>query len=541
MADAPFTDYAFPARGAPTNRTLPDRLGRDIVNVKDFGAVGDGVADDTTAINTAIAYAYTLNTVPGAIVFIPSGTYLIGNPPLFVGRLAGSHQGCLQVIGAGRDATVLKGNYSAGYLVEKAPSIDPNDNIVYVADLTVMNDSQTIGSGALRILSIANALALANCHFKGTIGVAIDFNTFGESVRNCLFTCSIPIGKADSTAPGPAAGSVAIYCDQGQVVGCHASGFDVAYAARGPGVSIISCSADRCNIGAYLGLQNVPDHIYDQPGQFWFVGGGSVLCNKFDRCKWGIFLYNLGGGIVASNICSGRIGVADPAPIENMSWEAASRVVTVTTPAAHNIAPGSRPLQLLSISPPAFIPTGQGNPDGSGDGIVTITQTGANTFQYLGPTSNPGPFGSGAWNYPLEYGITVKAAVNVVFAANVLPAVVSIASFDTYRNGDTGTQRNNICMSMRGPYGWAQIPSGMGGNASWQFINCGTVGKSPPISLLQYRDLPGQSGVQQGLFEGAEYSINDAQTQPAFVGIVTAGGSNHYKVRYDGKNWIRVG
>lgn len=48
------------------------RLTATYVNVKDFGAVGDGVADDTTAINSAIA------SLPerGGSVFFPAGTYL---------------------------------------------------------------------------------------------------------------------------------------------------------------------------------------------------------------------------------------------------------------------------------------------------------------------------------------------------------------------------------------------------------------------------------------------------------------------------------
>lgn len=59
-------------------------------NVKDFGAVGDGVSDDTAAINRAAA-TFGLNnfktlrcggstTVLGAVVYLPPGTYLINTP-----------------------------------------------------------------------------------------------------------------------------------------------------------------------------------------------------------------------------------------------------------------------------------------------------------------------------------------------------------------------------------------------------------------------------------------------------------------------------
>lgn len=47
---------------------------RESVSVKDFGAVGDGVTDDTAAINTALAAFGTVT--PNSLVF-PQGTYLV--------------------------------------------------------------------------------------------------------------------------------------------------------------------------------------------------------------------------------------------------------------------------------------------------------------------------------------------------------------------------------------------------------------------------------------------------------------------------------
>jgi len=54
------------ATGSSASRSLKDRFA-DTVNVKDFGAVGDGVTDDTAAFNAAIA--------TGKPVYAPSGTY----------------------------------------------------------------------------------------------------------------------------------------------------------------------------------------------------------------------------------------------------------------------------------------------------------------------------------------------------------------------------------------------------------------------------------------------------------------------------------
>jgi hypothetical protein len=62
------------ATGSTTARSLANRFA-DVVNVKDFGAVGDGVADDTAAIQAAF------NFIPasGGEVIIPKGTYILSS------------------------------------------------------------------------------------------------------------------------------------------------------------------------------------------------------------------------------------------------------------------------------------------------------------------------------------------------------------------------------------------------------------------------------------------------------------------------------
>lgn len=63
-------EYDPPFTGAVTSGyTVADKLSQ-IVSVQDFGAVGDGVTDDTTAFNAAIAV--------GQKILVPAGDYLIG-------------------------------------------------------------------------------------------------------------------------------------------------------------------------------------------------------------------------------------------------------------------------------------------------------------------------------------------------------------------------------------------------------------------------------------------------------------------------------
>lgn len=62
------------AEGSNTPRTLKQRFA-DVVNVRDFGAVGDGVTDDSEAIQAADAEAFSLSKT----VYFPSGIYSAKN------------------------------------------------------------------------------------------------------------------------------------------------------------------------------------------------------------------------------------------------------------------------------------------------------------------------------------------------------------------------------------------------------------------------------------------------------------------------------
>lgn len=59
------------ANGTSTSRSLATR-GADVINVKDFGAVGDGVADDAPAIRAALAFAVTKTS---STLYFPNGKY----------------------------------------------------------------------------------------------------------------------------------------------------------------------------------------------------------------------------------------------------------------------------------------------------------------------------------------------------------------------------------------------------------------------------------------------------------------------------------
>jgi hypothetical protein len=80
------------ATGSTTPRTLSARFS-DVVNVRDFGAIGGGITDDRSAILAALAAAG-----PSGVVYFPAGTYYVS---------ATIAIGTTSIVGAGVNATTI--------------------------------------------------------------------------------------------------------------------------------------------------------------------------------------------------------------------------------------------------------------------------------------------------------------------------------------------------------------------------------------------------------------------------------------------------
>lgn len=92
--DACQVSYTPPFTNAvPT--TVCDKLA-ETISVTDFGAVGDGVTDDTTAFQNAINY---LNLAGGGQLNVPMGTYVVGTLTVY---------SKIWIIGEGREITIIQ-------------------------------------------------------------------------------------------------------------------------------------------------------------------------------------------------------------------------------------------------------------------------------------------------------------------------------------------------------------------------------------------------------------------------------------------------
>lgn len=180
------------AEGTTTPRMLKDRFA-DVVNVKDFGAVGDGVTDDTAAIQAAIDYAGGKGC---GTVFFPAGTYTVHNPSPdrsngFVPAYFALYQpySNVRLVGSGAGSTVIRcKNTDAAYgilLLAVTPIVNgtPQIDNVAVADMTLDGNSEVFEliRGTTRT-PVVYGIGLRNAVFSGL--VVCNSNMYGIGLQN---------------------------------------------------------------------------------------------------------------------------------------------------------------------------------------------------------------------------------------------------------------------------------------------------------------------------------------------------------------------
>jgi hypothetical protein len=109
-----------------TARTVRAKL-RDFVSVKDFGAVGDGVTNDTAAFTAALAYVDSLPS--GGTVYIPQGIYVAN---IDASKLTQVFDKPITLTGAGRSSTTIYPASSNGIMLNMQ-----GRNEMTVTDLTL--------------------------------------------------------------------------------------------------------------------------------------------------------------------------------------------------------------------------------------------------------------------------------------------------------------------------------------------------------------------------------------------------------------------
>lgn len=221
LTSAGAVDWKVLFNGSATNlSTALAGFAGMFINVKDpaYGAVGNGVTNDTTAIMAAIAAAQTAG---GAIVFFPPGTYQVTNlDPSVVD---------VWLMGCGEEASILRSNSATTNLLKftdnTAASSKRISSLGFAAtaahesfidieesqQLTIDNckfDGTNVTDGCIRRLDVdgeAN-VTITNCKFVDIEGDSAiqNLSDDGESfisVDSCLFV--LASGFVGNTIDGP--------------------------------------------------------------------------------------------------------------------------------------------------------------------------------------------------------------------------------------------------------------------------------------------------------------------------------------------------
>ena len=193
-ADAGDVTFLQSGTGA-VSRTVQAKE-RDIVSVKDFGAVGDGTTDDTAAIQAAITANYD-----GSIYF-PPGTYKVASTLNITDAIS--------IYGAGRDATIITWT---------STTLD----VISVASATAVHfqgikfdgpASATAGA----IITLAHSGAGVNyfssfqdCTFSRGYDQIKTVSAAAWTIRNCYFSAWVRRSVTVASANTPDAGDSSIY------------------------------------------------------------------------------------------------------------------------------------------------------------------------------------------------------------------------------------------------------------------------------------------------------------------------------------------
>jgi hypothetical protein len=149
-----------------------DKAENPVVSVKDYGAVGDGVADDTVAIQTALNESN--------VIFVPAGTYRITSTLTVTGRNG------IRFLGASMNATTIQWHGSTGNVMTFT-----NCAFCSVENLTFQHGAGT-GSG-LVFTGAGGSNNVHRCAFNNNSVNGLAFTgsagapQSGNKVTGCLF------------------------------------------------------------------------------------------------------------------------------------------------------------------------------------------------------------------------------------------------------------------------------------------------------------------------------------------------------------------
>ena len=285
-----------PAGTGAVQRTVQGKL-RDVVSVKDFGAVGNGVADDTAAIQAALNAS--------AVVYLPKGIYIISSAINFPSQT--------RMYGDGIERTTIKA-VSAGARIVNATN---RHDAICLEDFTFDgNNIATTGislgvSGTIGVLALSSAdlllrVKVAQCTLNGIVLNCIQYfnlrecivasNTGGYAtyINECsVFTIEDSLFTSNKTAlwiGGDKFGSNPGGFSASQVAKINSCWFYGPYSGSAEGYVVLSNAYDINFSDCYFEHEISHSQPLIRIGR---NGGPNVTGNiYFNECHWYGIAYN---------------------------------------------------------------------------------------------------------------------------------------------------------------------------------------------------------------------------------------------------------
>lgn len=311
------------------SKSLPDQVGRLRIDVKDYGAVGDGVADDSTPFADALA-AFGAS---GGILYIPAGTYRVAEQTL--------PDKPIRVIGAGQGSVTLKALTDSGYVFTKTTT-----NTVQGYGFEGLTfDGQNGTNRAILRLEYVTGSHVRDCRFVNmtqwgiVIGVANGADTVIRNsdvrIEGCLFEAGtstyehvlvfnskrITIEDCSFNVTASSSWGFGAYqvCDRISVKGCRflGAGKGMYYSLSVDRLQVQGCDfqgligiegANQSDNGAFgsthvLGFTAEGNHFSVSGAyalQLGAVRGASVTGNVFSRCSEAAVIVDNGNSPVSA-------------------------------------------------------------------------------------------------------------------------------------------------------------------------------------------------------------------------------------------------
>jgi hypothetical protein len=284
-----YTVQTGPTPGDPVQRTLQAKLD-DMASVKDFGATGDGVTDDTDAINRALFQLLCRenNTQTRRSLFFPAGVYRVTdsiNVPPFV-----------KIYGEGSDSSVFKLDVNVDstfgpYVIRTADSLQQTGvNIGNNGASRPQNvEFYDVGFQSHEITDLvliedAEEIAFYNCGFRGPF-VQSDIEDNPGTVTSADIAC-VRFGSTTS-----------LITNSIKFDGCHFQGctyaFDVDEQVQG--ITVMNSKLDTLYQGILLGTGI-------SPGDDGPVGFRVMHCLFDNISQEGVIIENVSNNMTGYNI-----------------------------------------------------------------------------------------------------------------------------------------------------------------------------------------------------------------------------------------------